>query len=311
MTYGMAKMLKTKIVFLGSGPVALETLKNLAPDFEFEAIITKSSTYHEMQTAFPDILLLIADHRTALDDLCNKYHFLSIVALVVDYGVIISRNVLDYFPKGIINSHFSLLPEWRGADPITFAILSGQETTGVSLMLLVSKMDEGPLLSQERYFIQPGTTTPQLTDALVNVSAQLIKRDLPKYLGNSLAPVNQLERTVAPSKQPTYSRKLIKADGRIDWNKPATVIEREVRAYISWPRSYTILGGKNVILTAVSVEDKNNKLPGSVIVEKNRLYVMCGEQSLEILRVQPAGKKEMSALAFLAGHKALLNPSST
>src|SRR5205807_1457352 len=97
-----------------------------------------------------------------LSEVFKKHEFESILGLVVDYGLIISQDVIDNFGLGIVNSHFSLLPQWRGADPITFAILSGQTETGVSLMLINAKMDEGPLLAQEKLPIGKQATTSQL-----------------------------------------------------------------------------------------------------------------------------------------------------
>src|SRR5688572_20047531 len=125
-----------KIVFFGSGPVAAESLRLLGQSFEIEAIVTKPSTTREMGAAAGSARLLTVENRHELDVLISEHPFESEVGVLIDFGIIVSQKVIDYFPKGIINSHFSLLPEWRGADPITFSILSGQKKTGVSLMLL-------------------------------------------------------------------------------------------------------------------------------------------------------------------------------
>lgn len=220
------------------------------------------------------------------------------LGIVIDYGFIINQDVIDYFPLGIINSHFSLLPEWRGADPITFSILSGQEQTGVSLMLINDKMDEGMLLEQGVLAIEPIDTTPSLTNKLIELSDVLLQQTLAGYVTGALTPFPQ-------EGEPTYSRKLTKEDGLIDWSKPAVQLEREIRAFIEWPKSRTQLAGKDIVITSAQVIDQSG-LPGTVSIDGKRLIVACAGQSLEILTLKPAGKNEMTAEAFLAGHRQLL-----
>ncbi|MGI0135251.1 MAG: formyltransferase family protein, partial [Candidatus Micrarchaeaceae archaeon] len=141
-------MVKHSVVFLGSGPVAAESLHLLSEAFTIEAIVTKPTTTAMMQAACPTSPLYTVEKRRDLDELVANKKFTSACGILIDFGIIVSNKTISSFPKGIINSHFSLLPEWRGADPITFAILSGQKTTGVSIMLLSEGMDEGPLLAQ-------------------------------------------------------------------------------------------------------------------------------------------------------------------
>jgi methionyl-tRNA formyltransferase len=228
------------------------------------------------------------------------------VGVVIDYGFIINQDVIDYFPLGIINSHFSLLPEWRGADPITFAILSGQQQTGVSLMLIVAKMDEGPLLAQAPYDITESITTPELTNDLIEVSDQMLRQILPLYLDGKIQPADQASVTMAASPTPSYSRKLTKADGVIDWHKPAAQLEREVRAFIDWPKSRTRLGAHEVIISKAHVvpEVAADTKPGAVTstAGKDGILVTTGDQTLCIDELKPIGKAAMSARAFLAGY---------
>jgi len=298
-------MNKISVVFFGSGPVASKSLLRLISDFTVEAIITKPATKAEMQATVPGAPVHTATNKVELEALITEHHFKSKVAILVDYGIIVSKSVIGSFPMGIINSHFSLLPQWRGADPITFTILSGQRETGVSLMLLTEGLDEGPLLAQSVVMVSETATTPQLTDQLIDISDALLKTIVPAYLDNTCRPVNQLAATIAPLATPTYSRKLTKDDGIIDWTKPAVQIEREIRAYISWPKSRTILAGKEVIVTAAQT-DITPAEAGKAVVHDKRLLVGTGEGSLEILRLKPAGKAEMNTAAFLAGHKHLL-----
>jgi len=293
-------MSKPKVVFFGSGPVALASLQLLRDNLELEAIITKPATLHDMQQAFPGTPTYAVSTRVELDTLCQQQAFTSPCGLLIDFGIIVSQKVIDSFPKGIINSHFSLLPQWRGADPITFAILSGQAETGVSLMLLVPAMDEGPLLAQAHHAIAPDATTPSLTSELVALSADLLKQHLPAYIAGTLQPTDQTNDPPV-----SYSRKLTKEDGKLDWTKPATALERQVRAFLTWPNSYTTLAGRDIIVTGAHVHDLNGT-PGTIVANKHHLYICCGEQALEIVRLKPAGKTEMPAEAFLAGYRSQL-----
>ncbi|MDB5182357.1 MAG: fmt, methionyl-tRNA formyltransferase [Candidatus Saccharibacteria bacterium] len=312
-----------RVVFFGSGPVAAKSLELLAKNFEIEAVVTKPKPAHH-HGDFPVLDIAEAlklpvktvSNKADLDELMATKPFESEAGVLIDFGIIVSQKAIDYFPKGIINSHFSLLPEWRGADPITFSILSGQKQTGVSLMLLVEKMDEGPLLAQGVYDILPGETTPSLTDYLIKLSDALLVDALPSYINNTPAPKTQV--IVKPVSQeevckmtdkpyePTYSRKLTKEDGRIDWTKPAEQIEREIRAFIEWPKSYTTLAGKDVIITkahSVPTNEPGAK-PGDFEAQKDIGVIMVNTSngSICIDTLKPAGKKEMTAAEFIRGY---------
>lgn len=296
-----------EIVFFGSGPVAAASLELLAKDFVIEAVITKPQPAHHKQP-FPVLQLVNSlglkvftpNSKTELSDLFAAKPVKARVGVVIDYGFIINKDVIDYFPLGIINSHFSLLPKWRGADPITFAILNGDSETGVSLMLIVEKMDEGPLLAQAPYKIGQKETTPTLTNNLIALSHQLLLETLPNYLSGACKPYPQQQEGVS------YSRKLTKHDGIIDWNKPAIQLEREIRAFIEWPKSHAIIAGKEVIITAAYAVPSQpaGSTPGEVrfVKETGTLMVSTPDGSLCIEKLKPTGKQEMTAQAFIAGY---------
>src|SRR5438045_3687175 len=143
----MKKTSKT-IAFFGSGPVAADSLIFLAEYFEIEVVVTKPvPAHHKVKAPVEEVAraknlkLLFANNRSGLDKLIQEKPFKSELGIIVDFGVIVSQKVIDAFKLGIINSHFSLLPRWRGADPITFAILEGDAKTGVSLMLIDEQLD--------------------------------------------------------------------------------------------------------------------------------------------------------------------------
>lgn len=288
------------IVFFGSGPVAAESLRLLREHQAIEAVVTKPTTLQEMTAVAGDTPVFTVSKRLELDDLLSAQSFKSKLGVLIDFGIIVSKSVIDYFPSGIINSHFSILPEWRGADPISFAILSGQQKTGVSLMLLDEGMDTGKILTTKSLVIDAEDTTPSLTDKLIILSNGLLEDFIPKYTNGTVTPRSQSHPDRA-----TYSRKLSKEDGIIDWSKPAASIEREIRAFTGWPKSRTQIAGKDVILAKTHVINASGT-PGDVIVQDKALVVFCGDQALAIDSLQPAGKKEMTAEAFLAGHKHLL-----
>jgi methionyl-tRNA formyltransferase len=297
----MMRSLKT--IFFGSGPVAAKSLELLARDFDIEAVVTKPKPEHH-HGKFPvldvaktlDLAVHTVSNKAELSALMSTSPFTSQFGILIDFGIIVAKDTIDYFPKGIINSHFSLLPEWRGADPITFSLLSGQAKTGVSLMLLDIRMDTGKLIAQRSIKIPVGATTPTLTDELIELSYRMLVEFVPAYIDGSISPRNQPHPDRA-----TYSRKLTKDDGILDFSKSAEQLEREVRAFIEWPKSRTTIAGMDCIITKASVAPKQGT-PGTVTVSDKQLLVYCSSNALNIEQLKPAGKSLMSAEAFLAGY---------
>jgi methionyl-tRNA formyltransferase len=306
------KKISKPIVFFGSGPVAAESLRMLAASFEVEAVITKPRPpHHKGETPVISIAeslglpFYAVTNKVSLDALIDTHKFDSQLAVLIDFGIIVSQYAIDAFPMGIVNSHFSLLPEWRGADPITFSILSGQKETGISLMLLTAGMDEGPLLAQSTYILPDDITTPILTRDLIELSHNALVAILPLYMANEVAPAPQELVTMSPDTVPTYSRKITKEDGILDFTKSATELEREIRAFAEWPKSRTKFGNLDVIITKAHVVDQVGT-PGTLSIIQKQPAIHTGEQTLAVDLIKPAGKKEMSGEAFLAGYKHLL-----
>jgi len=285
----------TKIIFFGSGPVAARSLDFLSNHFDIESVITKSVPAHHKVAAPVETLanklnipVLFANTKHELDKILNNNHFTSELGILIDYGVIVSDRVIQSFKFGIINSHFSLLPEWRGADPITFSILSGQPKTGVSLMLVEPTLDTGKLIASQSLIIGEQETTPSLTERLIDLSNQMLAEYIPRYLTGETRPTEQIG-----ADQATYSRKLTKTDGIIDWEKTAKQIECEIRAYRGWPNSRTDIGGKNIIVTKAHISDTG----------VSQLDVKCADDkylSIDEL-IAPSGKT-MDAKSFINGY---------
>lgn len=289
----MTKALKT-IVFFGSGPVAAASLEFLSSHFDIETVITKTVPAHHKGIAPVEKLanslhlpIIFANNKVELDEVIDSHQFQSRLGLIVDYGVIVSQKIIDSFELGILNSHFSLLPQWRGADPITFSILSGQPETGVSLMLIEPTLDTGRLIVQKSINISSDDTTPSLTKRLIELSNHLLVNYIPQYMDGEIKPINQSD----PDKA-TYSRKLTKSDGTIDWHKPAEQIEREIRAYYGWPGSRTTYNGKDIIVKKAHVTNDQQDL----------MDILCSDNkylSIDEL-VAPSGRT-MLAKDFLNG----------
>lgn len=294
-------MTKPSVVFFGSGPVAAKSLSLLQKHCDVEAIITKPSTLEEMRAVSNTDKVYSVGSKQELDDLIENQNFRSQLGVLIDFGIIVSTKVIEHFSKGILNSHFSLLPEWRGADPITFSILSGQSKTGVSLMLIDEGMDTGSIIRQESLVIAPDDTITTLTDRLINLSDEMLRSDIPLYLTGSLKPREQPHTHRA-----TYSRKLTKEDSILDFNKPADVLEREIRAFAQWPKSRTKLADIDVIITSAEVIDYRG-IPGDLEVKGKQLVIYCADKALLVKTLKPAGKNSMPVEAFIAGYGSRLN----
>ncbi|NDD84789.1 hypothetical protein EBZ38_11055, partial [bacterium] len=283
-------MNKPKVVFFGAGPVAAQSLELLAKNFEIEAVVTKPKatnhrgdvpTLHVAQSL--GLPVYTPTNKKELSALIANKPFTSTIGVVIDYGIIIAQDVIDYFELGIVNSHFSLLPQWRGADPITFSLLSGQTQTGVSLMLITAGLDEGPVFGWGVYDIKPTDTNESLTEQLIHLSDALLTDMLPKYVSGEFKPNPQdiIATTMKFSPTPTFSRKLTKADGHIDWTKPAEQIEREIRAYSSWPKSYTKFNDLDIVIIAARVTEQKGSAGTRAVVNKE-LIIYCGQDALAI-----------------------------
>lgn len=222
------------------------------------------------------------------------------LAVLAAYGRIIPQRVLDEFPLGIINIHPSLLPQYRGPTPIEQAILAGLPKTGVSIMQLSAGMDEGPIYKQKTYHLTGNETKSELTQALQLLGAELLIEVIEPISKGIMKPRQQPHPDRA-----TYCQKIKKEDGMLDWQKPAITLAREIRAYAGWPQSRTTLAGKDIVVLSAEASDMVLQ-PGEISIQGKGIFVGCKEGSLKLLTLKPAGKKAMSAEAFLAGYKQLL-----
>ncbi len=219
--------------------------------------------------------------------------------VVVAYGLILPKAILETPARGCLNIHASLLPRWRGAAPIQRAIEAGDTETGITIMQMDEGLDTGPMLLKKTTPILPEDTAQTLHDRLSRLGGEAIVEALGQL--DTLTPQPQ-DETLA-----TYAKKLTKAEGEIDWHQPAKVIKRKIHAFNPWPTAYTHLDGKPLkLLTATALPGPCHEAPGEVIlVEKDGIDITCGEGLLRVHTLQPAGKKAMAAADFANGHALL------
>jgi methionyl-tRNA formyltransferase len=222
--------------------------------------------------------------------------------IVAAFGQILPQAVLDQPRYGTLNIHASLLPKYRGPDPIAEAILQGDGETGISIMLLDAGVDTGPILVRRSVPINDDETLGSLTIKLAELGAQVLCETLPLWIAGKVHSVPQ------DNAQATHTHMLRKEDGKIDWEKPAVVLARQIRAFMPWPGSYTFWRGtmlKIITAQAVSV-DVADSVPGTALVREEAghrvLAVLTGSGLLVIKQLQLEGKRAMSAEEFLRGY---------
>ena len=214
-------------------------------------------------------------------------------AVVVAYGLILPKPILEAPRLGCFNIHASLLPRWRGAAPIQRAILAGDSETGITIMAMDEGLDTGPELLKETVPIGPSATAETLHDQLSVLGARLIVEALEGLATGQLTPTPQAEEGA------TYAAKLTRDEGRLDWNRPATELEHQVRAFSPWPGAWFTHGDDRLKVVAAELAPGSGA-PGSVI--DDQLTIACGAGALRLLNVQREGRAPMTAAAFLRGY---------
>lgn len=216
--------------------------------------------------------------------------------VVAAYGLILPKSVLAIPRFGCVNVHGSILPAYRGASPITAAILDGKAESGISIMLMEAGMDTGPVLRIGRTPILPDETTASLTATLAELGANLLVATLPEWIAGTIQPTpqDQLEGEIS-----TCGR-IEKEAGQIDWNLPARQIERMTRAYTPWPSAYTFWKGELFKIWQAEVVEGVAE-PGRVVTVGKEMAVGTGAGLLKLSLVQPAGKKALDLRSFLNG----------
>ena len=217
--------------------------------------------------------------------------------VVVAYGKILPKEILQIPPMGCINVHGSLLPKYRGAAPIQWAVINGEKMSGVTTMFMAEGLDTGDMLLRTETEILPEETAGELFDRLAPMGAELLGKTLEELEKGSLHPEKQR------SEEASYAPQLSKDMADLDWNEQADVLHNRIRGMNPWPVAYTFYKGQMLKIYSSFVAGNRDGQPGEIIQEKGRLYVCCGGGSLlELSELQCQGKKRMQTADFLRGH---------
>ncbi|MGB4595196.1 MAG: methionyl-tRNA formyltransferase [Anaerolineaceae bacterium] len=302
----MTQTATARIVFMGSPEFALPTLEALSSRYDVVGVVTQpdrpagrgrlSQACAVKQMA--DLLGIPSYQPLSLrtpEALKRLKNWSPDLIVVVAFGQILPKAVLNLPPKGCINVHASLLPRWRGAAPIQAAIAAGDDRTGVTIMQIEAGLDTGPILAQRDVPIRTDTQAGELSDQLAHLGAKALIDILPSYLNGMLAPLPQ------NSDLATYAPKLSKADSLLDFTKPASHLIRLINAYNPWPGSHFVFKGKQVKVLEAHVHDTFESEPNERFVVNGLPAVGTSDGFLVIDRLQPEGKKAMTGEAFLNG----------
>ena len=341
-------MTALRIVFMGTAELSCASLGTLVRDEKFRvvAVVTQPDKPRGRELKLQpspvkalavELALPVLQPERARDEkfIAELRELKPDLIIVVAYGQILPPAILDLPRYGCLNVHTSLLPKYRGAAPIQWAIANGEVETGVTIMKMDAGLDTGAILSQSRTPIHAEDDSSQLHDRLAHLGADLLAQTIPDYIAGKIQPVPQ------PGDGASYAAKIKKEDGRINWNQPAQIICHRLRAFTPWPGAFTFLGGARTarpheaetrgraarapdpgevlsppqllkIWKAEVVErsgeaacrvEASERRPGEVLsVDKTGIIVGCGQNALRILELQREGGRRLPSAEFLAGY---------
>lgn len=301
-----------RTLFMGTSEFAVPTFKALiSHNFELVGVVTQPDrpSGRGKRLSPSPVKIIATEHNLPIyqSERVRKPNFVRTlkhlapdVMVVAAFGQLLPQTVLDIPPCGIINVHPSLLPKYRGAAPIQWALINGETETGVTLMLLDAGEDTGDIICSEHILIEDTDTAFTLSEQLANLGAkQLVQvlSDMPRNAPPPAIPQNDTEATHAP--------RLTKETGHIDWNQPANTIHNLVRGTAIWPGAYTFFRG-DLRLKIISCQPHPQALaapPGTLEITEKQLRVATAEGTLQLLQIQPATKKVMEAHDFINGYQ--------
>lgn len=301
-----------RLVFMGTAELACASLNTLATDpaYVIEAVVTQPDRPRgralklqptpvkqvALQYHLPVLQPLRARHPEFVRQIADLRPDLIVVAA---YGQILPKELLAIPPHGSLNVHTSLLPKYRGAAPIQWAILNGDSETGVTLMRINEQLDAGDMLAQSVIPIHPTETAQELHDRLAQLGAELLKNTLPTYLRGECPARPQ------PAEGVSYARKITKSDGQLDWTSPALHLFNRVRAFTPWPGTFTYVTHqpRPFLLKIVTARRAQGAAPPGTVLPApdDCVRVACGEQALDLLVLQREGGRPLAAREFLRG----------
>lgn len=300
-----------KIVFMGTPDFAVGALEALIQaGHEITAVVTQPDKPkgRSGQMQFPPVKECAVKHGIpvlqpikvkAQESVAQLKEITADIFVVAAFGQILSKEILEIPKYGCVCIHASLLPKYRGAAPINWAIIDGEQESGVTIMQMDTGIDTGDILTRKAVPIEKKETAQSLFDKLAVAGAQLIVETLPQIEAGTLTPIKQ------DDSQSCYAKMMEKSLGKIDWSRDAVSIERLVRGLNSWPGTYTLYQGKNVKIWSCDVLDEDTQAtPGTIIsVSKDSFDVATGKGVLRIWELQLEGKKRMDTGTFLLGNQ--------
>jgi methionyl-tRNA formyltransferase len=308
-----------RILFIGTGEIGLPTLRMMHDwrDHELVGVVTQPDKPIGRDQKISPPPIKKASQQLSVPGATREYNFgvpvlqptkiksrESIdairalkpeVIVVMAYGQILPRDVLEIPTIACLNLHASRLPRWRGAAPIQAAIAAGDRETGITVMYMDEGLDTGDILLQKKIEIAPDETGASLHDKLAQIASEALAEAI-LLLESGKAPRLPQENELA-----TYAPKLQREHGRIDWTEPAAVIERKIRAFDPWPGAFMEIDHRKLKIFGATIVDRSGK-PGDISRNENELIVAAGEGALSLGEVQLEGKRRMSAAEFLRGH---------
>lgn len=310
-----------RIVMMGTGPFAVPTFRALVEsEHDVLELVTRPTPQLRPRQKSPPNPMRQAAEQLGIDTFAPEdvnaeaaidrlRQFVADLFVVCDFGQILSPTALEAARLGGINLHGSLLPAYRGAAPVNWALIDGCTETGVTVIHMTPKLDGGPCLAKAATEIRPDETAPELEERLSQLGIKPVFEAIEMLAGwDEQSPIGQVQDQSAATKAP----RLKKQDGRVDWKLSAREIRNRVRGLKPWPGSFTVWhssAGKQtrLILDKVSVVEReaaeSSRPPGEIVhVGKNELFVAAGDGILSIDRIQPAGKRVMEIAEFLRGH---------
>jgi methionyl-tRNA formyltransferase len=301
-----------KIIFFGTGKFGLPTFKGLIEsDHEVAAVVTQPDPKRGRgwnvqptpvkalaEQISPGINIFQPEKVSDPVFTASLRKIGADVFVVVDYGQLLSKEILELPRKYCVNLHPSLLPKYRGASPVNRAILNGDAETGNTVMKMAERMDAGSIIMQEKTGIAAHEDAAGLLERLSRTGADLMLRTLEAIETGRESLVEQDEN------EASYAPKLRKQEGEIDWARPASEIIRKIKGMQPWPGAFTYLGGKMLKILEAVIADAGDKggIPGTIRDEKE-LLVNTGEGAIRVNKLQLAGKKAMTQAEFLRGHR--------
>lgn len=301
-------MSKLNVVFMGTPDFAVACLEMLiAEEYRVSCVVTqpdrpkgrgqKLAPSPVKQSAIQAGLTVLTPQRIKEPEFIDRMRELKPdIIVVVAFGQFLPQKLLELPRYGCVNVHASLLPEYRGAAPIHWAILNGEEFTGVTTMYMDRGMDTGDMIHKAVVKIGPDETTGELHDKLKELGARVLSRTLSEIAGGKAPRVAQNQQ------QASYASLLTRETEKVNWQEPAEVIHNKVRGLNPWPGAYCLLSGKTLKLWKTKVTDAAAQgIPGSVLIQNGKLEVQTGKGRIELLELQPESKKRMSASEFIRG----------